>query len=360
MINKLRKVKCSLMRSGKFKASLTPLDPKTVHPVYSAHARVLQPLTRPIGFSKLVHVIGRPNQYFLNNDYSFISEVEGGAGVAPKKFSKNYYDIEAASHYTNNLIEQGRLKSIIYQSKPALELHSKQASPLMNSISKVITQVPYEYSFTESITVRKKFNLLVIASNPKAKGVFLYKKLLDYLSLHKFYVNLKIVTSKPCSFEVDELHCVEFMVIPRLGEIDKYQLFDWCDFLINLSPMDTLGTFLDSLMYGKPLITVEGQHASSYLNNNITGFSFQSPLFYYGDKLGIKYHDVKKSFVDYVYSLDDGFWDDLIISVGKQLLNLDDSDVRTMTNNHREYITECHKIENWVLKNQELYEECSV
>ena len=356
MFENIKKVYYALKRTGQLPASITPLNPHSVHPVYSVHANILQPLTRPLGMSKLVHVIGRPHKYLLNSNAYIISEVEGAAGVAPLEFSKNRYDIKNSNLYTDNLIESGKLRTIVYQSDSALKLHSKCASAQMNEISTVITQVP-ESMIWESQIADNKLKILIVASNPIPKGLFLLPSILKKLNEKGVGLNLKIISSRRFNIEYDGKHNVEFIVTSKMSPKLKSEVFRWADFLLNISPMDTLGTFIDSIKYGVPLITVEGQHASSYVLNGSTGCILNSPLFYYGDRLGVDYFDVKNTFVDFLISQNDDFWLNFIDEIVDLFQTLTPNLINEITQNHKDYCRKEFRINSWLDSYKALYED---
>lgn len=344
-------------RSGELNACLTPLIPNSTHPVYSAHAKILQPRTQRYGLKNTVHVIGRPNKAFLKLRNKIISEVEGAAGVAPIEYSKTMYDIDSANLYTDELIDDGRLVSILYQSKTALDLHSNFASPKMNAVSRYITQVPDDMVWDKNPRSHGAISLLVIASNPVPKGVFLLPEILKRLQKINIKVTLRLITSKEFKLSWTGKHTIEYIVTNRLDNDFKRILFGASDLLVNISPMDTLGTFLDSIKYGVPLLTVKGQHAPCYVKSGLTGIIVDSPIFYYSEDLGVKYFDVKKSFVKYIQSRDISYWDALISEVVDNIALLSGYNLSVMKENHRDYCAENHSIKTWLDNYRKLYEE---
>lgn len=357
MFDKVEKAFYAINRKGIYPAAITPLNPRTVHPVYTAHAKILQPRTKPIFLSNVKHVIGRPHQSFLQKDCKLISEVEGAAGVAPLEYSKARYDIKGACKYTDELIIQGKLRSIIYQSNAAFSLQSQYASSLMNSISTVITQVPDSTEWNSVHDKKERLQILVIASNPIPKGVFLLEHVLRELDRLNILITLRIVTSKAYKLSYEGRHEISYIVTNRLESKQKQELFSGSNFLLNISPMDTLGTFLDSIKYGVPLITVEGQHASSYVINNVTGYIVESPLFYYSDKLGKDYFDVKSSFSNYVLSQNISFWDVLVKSLIDVFIRIENDSVKNIMSAHRDNCYDNFKLTDWLLDYQYLYEK---
>jgi len=339
-------------RSIQSPISLTPLDPLNCHPVYFAHSKILQKYTAPILTKKTIHIIGRPNQYFIKKGFNFISEVEGAAGFSPLSMSKNKYDIDSAIAYTDEFIDCGRLKALIYQSETALKLHNKFQSKKMSNISHVITQVPWTHFWSNPIPVNKKFKILLIASNPIAKGLFLLDRLLKNLEKTGLRVSVTVVMSKPHIFKSKNVSC---LVTPQLSQAEKAELFYSHHILLNMSPMDTMGTFLDSHQFGIPLLTVKGQHAPDYIINYKTGIFVEQPIFYYSSQLGKNYFDVKKTFTNYLLDQSYEFWEEMIDELIVSIVNMHDN-YSYFFHNNRMYIKECHTKEKWLKNYRNLYE----
>lgn len=148
----------------------------------------------------------------------------------------------------------------------------------------------------------------------------------------------------------------ETMIMLRLPIATKKDLFQSHHLFLNISQMDTLGSFLDSVRFNTPMVTVPGSHASSYVTHGETGWILPSPYYFYDPAFGIAYKN-KATFEHYLRAKDLSEWDGLISSAGKLLSSMSSEGVRRITEAQYEDTRERHSVDRWFNSIQRIYRE---
>lgn len=307
--------------------ALVPMQIKSIHPVFFAQCIHLQKLTSNPFFTKRFHAINRVPSTFLK--YQYIAEIESFISLAKiRDDSKNFKDYNRIIEHVENEINSKKLLKIVYESKSSFLMHKKWHSEKINSISTYINQIPrriYQRKFEN----KDKLNIVVTATRPTIKGIFLLERIIKLVNLNSSdcnffcicndfpnsntYSNLNIINSKKMNFK------------------DRDNLFLKMDLMLNLSLGDTLGCFLDSIEYSIPMISFKGQHGETYVNKDETGFLINTPVYYYTSGLGEKYSN-RDEFEKYILDLDkNGFFDVFISQISSIILKID---------SNREYFNE--------------------
>lgn len=357
MLN-LHKLKNSFFRKGLYPISLIPMDKNSIHPVFETHCDILQPLTKIFHPFQTIHVINRiPNSIAKFNN-SYIAEVEGALAIAPTDFTKKYYDVKKSQSYINNEIHNKKLKKIIFQSKNAMKLQSKWMTREMEEISTYVTLVPPTiYKKNIKNLSHEKLQFLMITSKSILKGSFLIPKLVESILKVRNDFVINIISSEYIEIDEKYIKYVKFHLIKRLSLDEKRYFFNKSHCLINISPMDTLGSFLDSIWFNTPMITVEGQHANSYVINKKTGFIVKSPVFYYSDDLTKIFFNLKTDFKKYLLSLDINIWNQMFNQISNIIEDLTYTDIEKIINQQYNYSKKHFTVNKWLNSWNDIYKE---
>lgn len=364
MLNKLKRIPYALKRTGQLQAALIPMNPNEIHPVFKTHAEILQPLTRVPLPSTLLHVIGRIPYGFSKLGYRYIAEVEGATGPAPVEYTKFNFDIVNAHKFINKEIDNNKLKRLVFQSGSALEYQKKWMSEEIKEISTSVDMVPPSIIQKKMISVdlysRPQIRLLMIISNPILKGLFVLPKLIDKLLVENVNFLLTVVSARKLDIDDTYLKHINYHIISKLTVENKQDLFNNNHFLLNISPMDTLGSFLDSAWFNTPMITVYGQHAGTYVVNKKTGYIINSPIFYYSDKWGIDYRNAKIDFKNYLLSMELSNWDKMVSEIVYVCSTFDPCKYNNMVVSHYNYCIENFSISRWLETWETVYESSDI
>lgn len=351
----VRLTRAALARDGSVKgAFLHPCLADQMHPVFEGHANVLQPRTERPTHGGMCHAINRLPDIWRRAGCSYIAEVEALISVAPRSIAKMNVDNKAAQDFIHQEIDGGRLRRIVFQSDASRAVHDHFMTDRIREHSSVATLVPPEILRKPELPSGDGLSVLLIISRSFLKGTFLLPGLLAAAPSN---LRLTVVCAEPIGIpELEADPRVETIIIPRLPIATKRDLFQSHHLFLNISQMDTLGSFLDSVRFNTPMVTVPGSHASSYVTHGETGWILPSPYYYYDPACGVAYNN-KETFEDYLRAKDLSEWDGLISAVGKLLSSLSSEDIRRITEAQYEDTRERHSVDRWLNSIQRIYEE---
>ncbi len=353
----IKKISKGYFRKGKYSVSLIPMREEDTHPVFHSHCNILQPLTSNLLPWKTLHVINRLPKHLSFFNKSYIAEVEGATGIAPTSITKYGFDLKKCHNFIDNEIKQNKLKKIVFFSESSLDLQRQWMTDRMIEISDFSNIAPHKV-FQKSLDLSvRKLSFIIVISQSVNKGSFLFPLLIDEIIKRRQDVVFNIVTAE--DFVVDDRHCryINKYVIKRMSFSQKKDIFFKSDILINVSPMDTLGSFLDSMMFNTPVITVPGQHAHSYIKHNLTGYIVDSPIFYYSDAWGKEYFNAKKDFREYLLKMDLSCWNVMLKQIGDIVEDLNFQKISKMMSAQHKDTIQNHNLSDWLDKWESIYKE---
>ena len=351
----LEKINNAFRRKNELPVSLIPMSEKNLHPVYLSHCKILQPLTQNFLPWSTIHTINRLPKVFRALGSSYIAEVEALTGVAPSEITKYKFRLKDCQRFIESEINRGKLKKIIFFSEASMNLNKQWMTKKISQKVDFCNMVPHTY-FSKNLDLRSnQLRLLLIISKAIVKGSFLFSRLFDEIIKVRADVQFIIISSE--DFEIEPRHkdYVQKNIIKRMTFDQKKNFFFQSDMLINISPMDTMGTFLDSLMFNTPLITVPGQHASSYVENGISGYIVDSPVFYYSSDLGVKYHNVRQDFKTFLMQCDLNIWNQMFDEIAYIVKKIDRKKLKEITINQQQRIKKIHSVDGWLSNWKSIY-----
>jgi hypothetical protein len=251
-------------------------------------------------------------------------------------------------------LDSGRLRKIIFQSEASLKVHSEFMTQRISDASTFVTLVPPEINRKENRNDSGNIKVLLIISRSYLKGTFLLPRILASAPDN---INFTVVCSEPVGIpELENDPRINEIITPRLPIPMKKQLFQSHDLFLNISQMDTLGSFLDSVRFNTPMLTVPGSHAQSYVKHGETGWVLPSPYYFYDPQCGEAYKN-KDEFASYLEAKDLNEWDPLFEAMSFYLNNLSSNEIHRVTKNQYKDSIERLTVDRWLADVGHVYDE---
>lgn len=289
-----------------------------VHPVFKTHYQHLQDKTAWPFPGKVLHVINRlPKLY---SKFNYIAEVEGLHSLLDKTVTRaNDFSPLATLPLIERELDCGKLRRIVFQSQSAFEMHRKWMTPKIEAASSVVRLVPVEL-FKRTPVSQGELRLLVVGTANFRKGLFMLRHIVPKVRAVRPDIRFTCVTSVEIPM-LNDIEGLDMVLIKRMPENYRKQIFMSHHYLINLSIGDTLGTFIDSCQYNIPLVGFPGQHGQSYVPRGC-GILLTPPLFEYADPEWDRKWSIR-TFPDYIENqYHAGFFNETIEQTTKILSEL--------------------------------------
>jgi hypothetical protein len=255
------------------------------HPVFDVHQKYKAEINNT-GTISGIHVQNRLSiDGFLQNLVPHSLEVEGVFSILPKRItrSSNFY-----SNYKPELtraLRRHSLRKVLFQSYSAYCYQKFWVPELAIDKIEYINMVPPEIDLCSYILRSKRnvSNVLLVATSFHRRGLMF----LDEVASQIGNLNFSVIYDGDEEFKSNNVKKIK---IARMSNEIKRNIFRNSDIILNLSLGDTLGTFLDGVRFGIPVIGFPGQHGNTYQRpENI----ISSPLF--------EYDLFKKELVENIY-----------------------------------------------------------
>jgi hypothetical protein len=260
------------------KVSFLPIS-EDVHPAFRAHYIHLQDMTSLPFPGKVLHVINRI-PIFLQS-YSYIAEVEGLFSLLPKKITRGGgFSCRESIRLIEAKLTNGKLRRIIFQSQPALELDRQWMTSKIEEASRVVPLIPVDLhprTVNDAEVLQASIRILIVGRERYRKGLFLLPHIIPKVRESRPDIQFTCVSSEPIP-ELEGVDGLNVIVVNIMSEECRRQIFTSHHYLLNLSIGDALGIFIDSLRFNIPMIGFPGKHGAYYVPPG-SGILIQAPLF---------------------------------------------------------------------------------